>query len=98
MNYNRDKVEKILDSIMDNFDFKKVHEVMEFLNWKWAKIDGDGIPTVDDLRDEAARLLWDLVNSNNEVIATGGFYVQKDFSDYDDPWISLKFVLEDWDS
>jgi len=98
--YDRKLVEKLLDEIMENFDFKKVHNVMEFLDWKWASsTTADAVPSIDEIKDEAARLLWDVVNDpENEVIATGGLRVTKDFSDYRHPFISLEFVLEEWDA
>ena len=93
--YNRELVEKMLDSIMDNFDFEKVHDTMLALDWRWASI-GD-VPTVEEIEDEAARLLWDVVNADDyDVIATGGLEASKDFSDYNDPFIQLRFTLEEW--
>lgn len=92
---NRNKLEECLDNIMDNFDFKKVHDVMEHLDWKWAGV--GGVPTVDDLKEEAARLLWDVCNdSENCLIATGGFEASRDFEDPEDPLVELKFVLEQY--
>ena len=96
---NVEKVIKVLDSIMENFDFAKVRKVMKTLNWKWAsaKGDEDGVPTEQEIGDFAAKLLWDLVRDpKNNVICTGGFYAEKDFSDPNDPWIELSFRVEYW--
>lgn len=95
--YNRELVEKMLDSIMDNFDFEKVHNAMLALDWRWASV-GD-VPTVEEIEDEAARLLWDVVNAGDDydVVTTGGLEASKDFSDYNDPFIQLRFILTDWD-
>ena len=30
-----DPVNKMIDDIIENFDFKRVHSVMEHINWKW---------------------------------------------------------------
>jgi hypothetical protein len=49
-----DPVNKMIDDIMDEFNFAKVQSAMYHLDWKWA---GVGIPTIDDLRNEAERLL-----------------------------------------
>ena len=95
-NYNRELVEKMLDSIMDNFDFEKVHTTMLALDWRWASSNGD-VPTVEEIKDEAAKLLWDVVNAEDyDVVATGGLEALKDFSDYNDPYIKLTFTLEEW--
>ena len=94
-NYNRELVEERLDAIMENFDFETVHEVMVQLKWAWAS--AGGVPTVEQIKDEAARLLWDLVNAPDyDTVATGGLEAWKDFSEYDDPFIELKFVLTEW--
>lgn len=94
--YNKELVEKMLDSIMENFDFKKVHDAMLALDWRWASTRGD-VPTVEEIEDEAARLLWDVVNAEDyDVIGTGGLEASKDFSNWDDPYIGLKFILEEW--
>ena len=94
--YDRYLVEKRLDDIMDNFDFDRVHKTMELLDWHWATSKDGGVPTVDEIRDVAADILWELVNSNNEFIATGGLEARKDFSDPSNPFIELKFVVEEW--
>ena len=46
-------VEKMIGSIMDNFDFKEVQRAMDLLDWKWR---GEYV-TVDMLKEEAERLL-----------------------------------------
>ena len=35
---------------------------------------------------------------DEDVIATGGLRVEKDFSDPDDPWMRLTFEVTDWDA
>ena len=47
-----DPVNKMIDDIIDNFDFKRVHSVMEHLNWKWVD---KGIPSIDDLKDTSLK-------------------------------------------
>ena len=102
--YNRDLVESILDGIMDSFDFERVHKCMELLDWKWCvQINENGgfnmfksnVPSVYELKQTAANLLWYTVNCKEDLVATGGFQVEKDFSDPDKPWISLKFIVEE---
>ena len=94
------KIIKVLDYIMDAFDFEKVRKVMKALKWKWAGVKGDedGVPTEQEIGDFAAKLLWDLANDpKNRVIGTGGFRAEKDFSDPNDPWMRLSFEVEQWD-
>ena len=96
---NRKKLEEALDEIMDNFDFEKVANIMNYLGWKWASVDTeDNIPTEDDIREHAAKLLWDVCNDpENNIHATGGFEAEKDFSDPNKPFVSLRFILESYD-
>ncbi len=60
---NEDKVEKepldkMIDEIMDEFNFARVHKVMVALDWKWAS-SKNHIPSMDELRTETERLLRD---------------------------------------
>src|SRR5690554_4469915 len=61
-NYNielRKRLEAV-EEIMENFDFERVHAVMDFLNWTW--IDNPRkVPTVQALRISARGLLLDVV-------------------------------------
>jgi hypothetical protein len=85
--------EQAINDIMDNFDFSQVHNIMVYMDWKWALV---GIPEVDELRGEARRLLETAANSteNDYFVATGGFVVNKHSQNY----FSLQFVLVEWDN
>lgn len=37
MQYNKSK-EQLINEVLDNFDFEKVHKVMTFLDWKWISL------------------------------------------------------------
>jgi hypothetical protein len=59
---NKDEVEKepldvMIDEIMDEFNFARVHKAMVALDWKWAVTSNNNVPTMDELRKEAERLL-----------------------------------------
>ena len=61
----KDPLEKMIDEIMDEFNFARVLTTMEALDWKWGTAKGGlgpnprglGIPDMDDLRATAERLL-----------------------------------------
>jgi len=58
---NKDEVEKepldkMIDEIMDEFNFARVHKAMVALDWKWAS-SKSYIPSMDDLRETAESLL-----------------------------------------
>ena len=81
---------KQIDYIMGHFDFEKVHDVMEFLNWDWFNM---GVPSIHQLKVEAEGLMLKLISGNNRRIACGGFEaVKRGNGD-----ISLYFIVEEWD-
>lgn len=79
-----------IEYIMNNFDFVRVHKVMEALDWTWASAKTrNGIPSVSELREQAERLLTEVENyqftsfvkggtatnsSNNNANSNNGYY------------------------
>jgi hypothetical protein len=105
-----DPVNQMVDEIMEEFNFAKVHKAMEHLGWGWASAKNI-IPTIDELRKEAERLLRGAAESRltqfkNEhwelgiINSTGGFsataYCDKDKTKITS--LSLQFVVSEWDS
>ena len=99
-------VEKMIGSIMDNFDFKEVQRAMDLLDWKWR---GEYV-TVDMLKEEAERLLRGAMESRlgsfrheshelGIVNGTGGLEAKAwcDETKTKIVALDLKFVLESWD-
>lgn len=86
--------QKKIESIMEDFDFNRVHDVMYYLDWQWAQT---GVPTVDEIKKEARRLLEEAVKEKT-YIATGGLracYDNGGNPDDPDPYIGLEFILTD---
>ena len=106
-----DPVNKMINDIMDEFDFNRVETVMEFLDWKWAGDNGLEYVTVDMLKKTAKRLLRDAAESRlgrfkNEhweqgiICGTGGFQAMA-FCNEEKTKIEalqLKFILVEWDA
>ena len=101
------QVEKMIEDIMDEFDFKRIQSVMDHLNWQWA---GEGVPTIESLRKTAERLLRGAIksrlgeykNEHHEIgilNGTGGFEAKAwcDETKTKIVALDLKFVLESWD-
>ena len=86
------KTKKAIKKILKNFDFGKVHRVMENLNWYWNDTKDGGVPTVEDLKSQAKDLLKKVTEGNYKVISSGGFEAE-----YRDEVLTLKFVLEEWE-
>ena len=107
---NIDPIDKMVDEILEEFNFERVQTVMFKLNWQWA-MTAHGIPTIEELRETAERLLrqaaecrlgqygnsyWELGIIN----ATGGFQATA-FCDETKTRITgldLKFVLTEYDA
>jgi hypothetical protein len=79
---------EIIDEILDEFDFEKVHKVMVALDWKWV----DGVPTIGDLRRTARELLNDLVRGELRGVGTGGLYAYME-----NGLIGLRFEVTNWE-
>jgi hypothetical protein len=102
-----DPVNQMIDNILDEFNFARVQNAMFTLDWKWA---GIGVPTLDQLRNEAHRLLKGAVNSRLDEFkdehwlegiqnSTGGFEAMAwcDENKTKIIRLELKFVLTSWD-
>ena len=99
-------VEQMIDSIMENFDFKEVQRAMDLLDWEWR---GEYV-TVEMLREQAERLLRGAMESRlgsfryeshevGIVNGTGGLEAKAwcDETKTKIVALDLKFVLESWD-
>ena len=99
-------VDKMIDEIMDNFNFNRVQIAMDHLNWKWA---GEYV-TVRMLNETARRLLRDAAESRlndfedthwevGVTHGTGGFQATAycNESKTKITGLELQFVLADWD-
>lgn len=92
-----------IEEVLDNFDFHKVHKVMEYFNWGWGE-DGT-VPDVPALKRTARWLLEDayttaLADCGDARLSYGGFSVTVDtcVGEDQDPDVQLLFVLEEVDN
>lgn len=93
------KTVKNLTDVINNFDFEKVQDVMQYLNWTWADAE-NGVPELYEIKEKATDLLIDsyeeLIKSKEKefFVGSGGFEasVWKD-NDY---FFSLRFVLTEF--
>lgn len=99
---------KLVDDIMDNFDFHKVYKVMKMLKWTWA-FSENGVPEEYELRKRARaelnRVLAEVIGGYNEFqTSCGGFEAHAKRwpaeKEGEKPCVqlTLKFVLTEWDS
>lgn len=80
-----------IDEVMDYFDFDRVFLVMQVLNWQW---EGKVPESVQAVKKQARYLMTECINKNYPRIATCGFVVEIDGTDY----LSLRFELTEYES
>lgn len=94
-------IQEIIDGIIEDFDFTKVHNVMKYMNWEWCS---EGVPSIEKLKECVIELLERAYNGyfergNGECyyLATGGFEASYMYDNNEDCF-ELKFVLESVDN
>lgn len=67
---------ELVEEILDEFDFEKVHKVMVALEWTWhGSVES---PSIGDLRRMARGLLQELLrNDKYHITGTGGLYAYR---------------------
>ena len=102
--YITPEIQNEIDTIMDWFDFEKVHTVMTALDWKWAQT-GNEVPLPGEIRQFARKLIWDCIsgmlhNQKSEyTVQCGGFSVRTYKELYEEKiYIELAFVVTSWDN
>ena len=90
--------------IMDCFDFKKVKDIMDHMDWTWYGT--EGVPQIWEIRQKARQLLRDAYHGllsedtyPEYTTGTGGL-VATAYRDsiVDTVYFKLQFVLEAWDN
>lgn len=93
MNMNKD-----VNDILNNFDFEKVKDVMDALDWKYWDSEEDTV-SIYELRKTARYLLttvYNAPNSPHQHLSTGGFEAERRMYPGDSKkYLHLKFVVEE---
>jgi hypothetical protein len=94
-----DDREKLIDEVINTFDFQRVHIAMTALDWQWQTTEGDGhaVPSIVRLKAMARILLREAIN--HKVVGSGGFearYYPK--VDAENEYFQLRFTLAESDS
>jgi hypothetical protein len=104
-----DPLVTMVDDILTEFDFEKVHDTMVALDWKWASTH-PSVPSIRDLKDTARQLLISVYNlrkdkyndTHPEVpvqVATGGFRaIALSNDDKVVDFLKLEFVVTEWEA
>jgi len=111
-NIMKERFQKVVDGILNDFDFVKVHETMVKLDWQWYHSGEEvtRVPSLDIVKVKGKELLQEAADKaaglkSEWIISSGGFraeakYYKKD-EDYrkkSELWVRLAFVLEEWDN
>jgi len=82
---------KQIESLLDTFDFCKVHKAMAAVNWEW---DSCGlVPTEEEIRQQARRLLKN-ISPPITSSSTGGLQAYTEESD-SGKVVGIRFVMCD---
>ena len=87
--------EKMIEEIMEDFDFEKVHRVMVLTDHKWANMNGtEKVPSIYRIMKNAEELLRTCAShygdKDNFSASSGGFT-----AGLDDGTLFLQYVLEE---
>lgn len=66
--------------ILEDFNFKEIHDVMAFLGWKWKNSNTpDSVPLIEELKSVAEMCLTKAAESSDEtaICAIGPFEAEK---------------------
>lgn len=106
----KERFQKEVDKLLEEFDFERVHKTMQTLDWKWYHPGEDGtkVPSLDEIKKRARQVIQEAAESaamskGEYVIGTGGFhgeakYYPKEEGKKSFLWVRLAFVLEAWDN
>ena len=94
-NLRKDIQEKMIMDVLDDFNFRKVHDVMGITNWKWACRNGNlEIPSLYEMIKTAEELLRTIIKNygqgKHSSIYNGGFKASLDAGDF----LTLEFIAE----
>lgn len=86
-------IDQMISDVLDDFDFNKVHHVMEYLDWKWYRNGVEEVPNHYQLIKQAESLLREVAEHYGDkkyhIVETGGFRATLD----DDDCLELDFIL-----
>jgi len=96
--------DRMMDAVIDEFDFEKVHNAMEALDWMWMTTRNDGfeIPSIPRLKATARELMrtayrcWNKFGYSHGEAGSGGLmaaFVQAD--EEGDASFCLAFLIEE---
>ena len=92
----------LINDVIEEFKFEKVHIAMTALDWKWIAPNGGitdkslAIPTIARIKQSATQIL--ISSIKNGCTATGGFIARYSSASEEPENFALSFVLEEYDT
>ena len=84
-----------IEKVIENFDFVKVHKVMESLNWTCENNKKKKIPSIKRMKKHVRELYEDCKKSKQDCCSSGGFEVSI-WKEDGEEIINVKFILEEF--
>lgn len=81
--------EQMIDDVLSEFNFGKVHRVMKELDWKWYDEDDAHVPSIYMLIKQAKQLLSEAFDKESEISTCGLI------ASYTNEVLTLVFALEE---
>lgn len=97
-----DKDHDVVWQCLEDFDFDRVKQVVDFLHWQWWDESGEYVlPNMQQLRNLARNQLLQAVHAakteGKYTLSSSGFEAHAEFV-ADELFVELKFVLTSWDN
>jgi|TARA_R110000824_G_scaffold289406_1_gene478002 hypothetical protein len=93
---SRDRQIKI---ILEEVNFEKIHQVMEFTKWTWFSTGSKQSPTVDEIKSASIKLLEDVWECEEGIpivlLGTGGLVATREIYDGKRS-LELRFDITSW--
>jgi hypothetical protein len=107
MTKSEQKIESMIQEIMENFEWNRCAYTMKMLNWTWGF--NNLVPQVEDLKNTAKYLIGSAIKGALEskdlrpdevyLSSTGGLKASVTKNRYNHiNYINLEFILTDWSS
>lgn len=90
------RAEKLINEVMCEFNFERVHKVMCALGWKWYTISGLHTPSADEIRQHARGLLQEAIEVRG-FVNIGGFEARY-FEENGEACLKLQFIAAEWEA
>ena len=88
-----------IEYCIDNFDFERVHIVMEFLDWGWVtdSLEDIKVPSLTRLITAAQKSLMSVCADKLHAVGHGGFVARRYAEGDELIRLELVFELTNWD-